>query len=46
VAPQLSETDLSAMDKQTAEYEITVLEEQLKQMSPNMAAIEEYKRKV
>ncbi len=28
------------------EYEITVLEERLKQMTPNMAAIEEYKRKV
>ena len=34
------------MDKQTVEYEITVLEERLKQMTPNMAAIEEYKRKV
>ena len=33
------------MDRQTLECEITALREQLEQMTPNMAAIEEYKRK-
>ena len=28
------------------QYEITMIEERMKQMTPNMAAIEEYKRKV
>ncbi len=45
-APVVSEEELADLDKQTVEYEITVLEERLKQMTPNMAAIEEYKRKV
>lgn len=44
-APEVSDKELASMDKQTVEYEITVLEERLKQMTPNMAAIEEYKRK-
>ena len=43
---ELGEAELEALDKKTVEYEITVLEEQLKQMTPNMAAIEEYRRKV
>ena len=38
--------ELEAVDKQAVEYEITMLEERLKQMTPNMAAIEEYRRKV
>ena len=42
----MGDEELAGLDKQTVEYEITVLEERLKQMTPNMAAIEEYKRKV
>ena len=43
---EMDEAELEAVDKQAVEYEITMLEERLKQMTPNMAAIEEYKRKV
>ena len=43
---EMGEGELTAIDKQGVEYEITMLEERLKQMTPNMAAIEEYKRKV
>ena len=43
---EMEEAELEAIDKQAVEYEITMLEERLKQMTPNMAAIEEYKRKV
>lgn len=43
---EIGEAELEVLDKQTVEYEITMLEERLKQMTPNMAAIEEYKRKV
>ena len=42
----MEEAELEAVDKQAVEYEITMLEERLKQMTPNMAAIDEYKRKV
>ena len=35
-----------AVDKKAVESRITMLEEQLSQMTPNMAAIEEYRRKV
>ena len=45
-APELSEDQLASLDKQAVEYEITMLEERLKQLTPNMAAIEEYRRKV
>ena len=38
--------ELSETDKQDIEYQITMLEERLKQMTPNMSAIEEYKKKV
>ena len=44
--PQLSEEDLSSLETKDVEYQITMLEETLKQMSPNMAAIEEFKIKV
>ena len=44
--PDLSEEQLASLDKQAVEYEITLLEERLKQLTPNMAAIEEYRRKV
>lgn len=44
-APELSEEDLEALDKRTVECEIAALEERLEQITPNMAAIEEYKRK-
>ena len=43
---EIEGVELEAMDKQAVEYEITMLEERLKQMTPNMAAIEEYRRKV
>ena len=43
---EMDEAELEAIDKQAVEYEITMLEERLKQMTPNMAAIDEYKRKV
>ena len=43
---KMEEAELEAVDKQAVEYEITMLEERLKQMTPNMAAIEDYKRKV
>ena len=43
---QMEEAELEAFDKQAIEYEITMLEERLKQMTPNMAAIDDYKRKV
>ena len=43
---EIEEAELEAVDKQAVEYEITMLEERLKQMTPNMAAIEEYRRKV
>ena len=44
--PRLSEEDLSSLETKDVEYQITMLEETLKQMSPNMAAIEEFKIKV
>ena len=43
---ELGEEELEELDKKAVEYEITVMEERLKQMTPNMAAIEEYRRKV
>lgn len=43
---ELSEDQLAGVDKKAVEYGITMLEEQLKQMTPNMAAIEEYRKKV
>lgn len=44
--PELQEEQLNMVDKQQNEYQITMLEERMKQMSPNLAAIEEYKKKV
>ena len=43
---EMSEEELQGINRQETEYQITMLEERLKQMTPNMAAIEEYKRKV
>ena len=43
---EIEGAELEGVDKQAVEYEITMLEERLKQMTPNMAAIEEYRRKV
>ena len=37
---------LADVNKEDVQYEITVLEEKLAQMKPNMAAIAEYKKKV
>ena len=44
--PEMTEEELDKINKQEMEYQITMLEERLKQMSPNMAAIEEYRKKV
>jgi len=41
----LPRDELEGIDKETVMYEITVLEEKLKQMKPNMAAIAEYQKK-
>ncbi len=43
---EIEGAELETVDKQAVEYEITMLEERLKQMTPNMAAIDEYRRKV
>lgn len=43
--PILSEEELVGVAKETLQCEIAALEENLEQMTPNMAAIEEYKRK-
>lgn len=43
--PTLSRSELEGIDKETVMYEITVLEEKLKQMKPNIAAIAEYRKK-
>lgn len=37
---------LTGINKEEVQYEITVLEEKLAQMKPNMAAIAEYRKKV
>lgn len=44
-APKLSEDDLKAVDRETFQSEIAALDERLAHMTPNMAAIKEYKRK-
>ncbi len=44
--PEMTGEELDKINKQEIEYQITMLEERLKQMSPNMAAIEEYRKKV
>ncbi|CAH1781989.1 unnamed protein product [Owenia fusiformis] len=43
--PTLPIEELSEINKEDTQYEITVLEEKLAQMKPNMAAIEEYRKK-
>jgi structural maintenance of chromosome 4 len=43
--PQPSKEELQDVDTKKEEYEITIMEERLKQMTPNMAAIDEYKKK-
>ncbi|XP_073255953.1 structural maintenance of chromosomes protein 4-like [Porites lutea] len=43
--PTLTREELEGVDKETVMYEITVLEEKLQQMKPNMAAIAEYRKK-
>lgn len=42
---ELGEEELEKVDKKEGEYQITMLEERLKQMTPNMGAIEEYRKK-
>ncbi|XP_033759958.1 structural maintenance of chromosomes protein 4-like isoform X2 [Pecten maximus] len=43
--PTVEEEELATLDKEATQYEITVLEEKLAQMKPNMAAIAEYRKK-
>lgn len=43
---ELTPESLTDIDKEGVQYEITVLEEKLAQMKPNMAAIAEYRKKV
>ena len=42
----LSPEALQALKKEDTQYQITVMEERLEQLSPNMAAIEAYRKKV
>ena len=44
--PTLEAEELSALNKKDIQVEITVQEEKLAQMKPNMAAIAEYRKKV
>lgn len=44
--PAISAEEVEQINKQDTQYEITVLEEKLSQMKPNMAAIAEYRKKV
>lgn len=41
----IPDEELAELDKEAIQYEITVLEEKLAQMKPNMAAIAEYRKK-
>ena len=43
--PAMEDEDLLALDRRELELEIAGLAEKLEQMTPNMAAIEEYRRK-
>ncbi|XP_069103456.1 structural maintenance of chromosomes protein 4-like [Argopecten irradians] len=43
--PTIAEEELAVIDKEATQYEITVLEEKLAHMKPNMAAIAEYRKK-
>nr|XP_006820054.1 PREDICTED: structural maintenance of chromosomes protein 4-like [Saccoglossus kowalevskii] len=43
--PTLTEEDLEDIDPDKVQFEITVLEEDMHNMKPNMAAIEEYRKK-
>ncbi|XP_077988154.1 structural maintenance of chromosomes protein 4-like [Glandiceps talaboti] len=43
--PTLSDEEVQKIELQKIEFEITVIEEDMRKMKPNMAAIEEYKKK-
>ena len=43
---EVSSEELENLDKEKTEFEITVIEENLGKMKPNMAAIAEYRKKV
>lgn len=43
---ELSSEELQTLNKEDTQYQITVMEERLEQLSPNMAAIEAYRKKV
>lgn len=42
----LEASQLEDVDKEDIEYQITILEEKMSKMKPNMAAIAEYRKKV
>ncbi|KAI0239488.1 Structural maintenance of chromosomes protein 4 [Lamellibrachia satsuma] len=42
---ELSSEELQTLNKEDTQYQITVMEERLEQLSPNMAAIEAYRKK-
>ena len=44
--PTIPREELENTDKEAISYEITVCEEKLNSMKPNMAAIAEYRKKV
>lgn len=46
VLPELAPEELQSLNKQEVQYGITLQEEKLSQMKPNMAAIAEYRKKV
>lgn len=43
---ELSDAELQDVNTEQLQYQRAVMEEQLKDMKPNMAAVEEYRRKV
>jgi structural maintenance of chromosome 4 len=43
---QLSQEELAEVNTEKTQYQITLMEERNQKMTPNMAAIKEYKRKV
>ena len=43
---ELNEEQLANVDSEEVQYEITVCEEQLGKMNPNLAAIQQFKKKV
>ncbi|XP_023226126.1 structural maintenance of chromosomes protein 4-like [Centruroides sculpturatus] len=44
--PKLDSEELMNVDSESVKYELLIMEESLQKMTPNMAAIAEYKKKV